>query len=77
LVREFGDVDRELMRIPFKTSGRGKTKCAWPDRVSSRAGLDRKYILRPSTKCQLLDVEPGQGLGKRETDESGGFNVKL
>ena len=69
LIKMFGDVDGELMCIPFKTTAGGKTKCAWPDCVSSRARLYCEYIQRPWRECQLPEVEPVQTQGKRVADE--------
>ena len=69
LIRMFGDVDGELMCIPFTTTAEGQTKCAWPDCVSSRARLYCEYIQRPWRECQLPEVEPAQTQGKRAADE--------
>ena len=69
LIKMFGDVDGELMCIPFKTTAGGKTKCAWPDCVSSRTRLYCEYIQRHWRECQLPEVEPAQTQGKRVADE--------
>ncbi len=68
LIKMFGDVDGELMCIWFKTTAEGKTKCAWPDCVSSRLRLYCEYIQRPWRECRLLEVEPDQTQGKGEAD---------
>ena len=69
LIKMFGDVDGELTCIPFKTSAEGKTRCAWPDCVSSRARLYCEYIQRPWRECQLPEVDPAQTQAKRVADE--------
>ena len=69
LIKMFGDVDGELVCIRFKTTVEGKTKCAWPDCVSSSARLYCEYIQRPWRECHLLEVEPAQTEGKRIADE--------
>ena len=69
----FGDVDGELLCIPFKTTADGRTKCAWPDCVSEAARLYCKYIQRPWRECQLLEIEPAQTQGKREADRLDGL----
>ena len=68
LIKMFGDVDGELMPIRFKTSGEGKTKCAWPDCVSSSARQYCEYIQRPWRECALPELEPEQTEGKRVAD---------
>ena len=65
LIKMFGDVDGELMCIRFKTTAEGRTKCAWPDCVSSSARLYCEYIQRPWRACQLPEAEPAQTQGKR------------
>ena len=69
LIKMFGDVDGELMCIPFKTTAGGKTKCAWPDCVSSGERLYCEYIQKPWRECQLPELEPDQMLGKSIADE--------
>ena len=69
LIKMFGDVDGELMPIRFKTTGEGKTKCAWPDCVSSNARLYCEYIQRPWRECWLPEMEPVQTQVKRVADE--------
>ena len=64
LIKMFGDVDGNLMPIRFKTSAEGKTKCAWPDCVSSSARQYCEYIQRPWGECQLPELEPEQTQGK-------------
>ena len=68
LIKMFGDVDGELMPIRFKTSVEGKTKCAWPDCVSSSARQYCEYIQRPWRECRLPELEPEQTQGKRVAD---------
>ena len=65
----YGHVDEELMPIRFKTTAEGKTKCAWPDCVSSSARLYCEYIQRPWRECQLPETQPAQTQGKRVADE--------
>ena len=69
LIKMFGDVDGELMWIRFKATVEGKTKCAWPDCVSSSARLYCEYIQRAWRECQLPEMEPAQTQGKRVADE--------
>ena len=64
LIKMLGDVDGELMPIRFKTSADGKTKCAWPDCVSSSARQYCEYIQRPWRECRLPELEPEQTQGK-------------
>lgn len=64
----FGDVDRELLCIRFKTTAEGKTKCAWPDCVSSSARQYCEYIQQPWRKYSLPEVEPAQAEGKSIAD---------
>ena len=65
LIKMFGDVDGELLPIRFKTTAKGKTKCAWPDCVSWSARLYCEYIQRPWRECRLSEMEPEQTKGKR------------
>ena len=60
LIKMFGDVDGELIPIRFKTTAKGKTKCAWPDCVSSSARQYCEYMQRPWRECQLPEMEPEQ-----------------
>lgn len=76
LIKMFGDVDGELMCIPFKTTADGRTKCAWPDCVSEAARLYCEYIQRPWQECQLPEIEPAQTQGKREADALDGLADK-
>ena len=76
LIKMFGDVDGELMCIPFKTTADGRTKCAWPDCVSEAARLYCEYIQRPWRDCQLLEIEPAQTQGKQVADEFDGLTDK-
>ena len=69
LIKMFGDVDGELICIRFKTTGEGKTKCGWPDCVSSSERLYCEYIQRPWRECRLPEIEPAQTQGKREADD--------
>ena len=69
LIKMFGDADGDLMCIPFRTTAGGKTKCAWPDCVSSGARLYCEYIQKPWRECQLPEVEPDQTRGKSIADE--------
>ena len=69
LIKMFGDVDGELMCIPVKTTAGGKTRCAWPDCVSSRARLYCEYIQRPWRECQLPEVDLAQTQARRAADE--------
>ena len=69
LIKMFGDVDGELMCIRFKTTGEGKTKCGWPDCVSSSERLYCEYIQRPWRECRLPEIEPAQTQGKRGADD--------
>ena len=73
LIKMFGDVDGELMCIPFKTTADGSTKCAWPDCVSETARLYCEYLQRPWRECRLLEIEPAQTQGKREADRLDGL----
>ena len=68
LIKMFGDVDGELLWIRFKTTAEGKTRCAWPDCVSSSARLYCEYIQRPWRECKLPEIEPAQTEGKRAAD---------
>ena len=68
LIKMSGDVDGELMPIQFKTTAEGKTKCAWPDCVSSSERLYCEYIQRPWRECRLPEVEFAQTEGKRVAD---------
>ena len=63
LIKMFGDMDGELMPIRFKTA-EGKTKCAWPDCVSSSARQYCEFIQRPWRECRLPELEPEQTQGK-------------
>ena len=69
LIKMFGDVDGELMCSRFKTTAEGKTKCGWPDCVSSSARLYCEYIQQPWRECQLPEIEPAQTQGKRVADD--------
>ena len=69
LIKMSGDVDGELMPIQFKTTAEGKTKCAWPDCVSSSSRLYCEYIQRPWRECRLPEMEPQQTEGKKVADE--------
>ena len=64
LVKMSGDVDGELMCIPFKTADNGETKCAWPDCVSWSERRYCEYIQDSWRKCRLPEIEPEQKLGK-------------
>ena len=64
LIKMFGDLDGELIPIRFKTTAKGKTKCAWPDCVSSSARQYCEYIQRPWRECRLPEMEPEQTQGK-------------
>ena len=64
LIKMFGNVDGELMPIRFKTTAEGKTRCAWPDCVSSSARQHCEYIQRPWRECRLPELEPEQTKGK-------------
>ena len=72
LIKMFGDVDGELMCIPFKTTPDGRTKCAWPDCVSEAARLYCEYLQRPWRDCQLPEIEPDQTQAKKVADEFDG-----
>ncbi len=72
LIKMFGDVDGELMCIPFKTTADGSTKCAWPDCVSATQRLYCEYLQRPWRDCQLPEIEPAQTQGKNAADEFDG-----
>lgn len=63
LIKMFGDLDGELMCIPFTTTVGEKTGCAWPDCVSARTRLYCEFIQRPWRECQLPEVDPTQGAG--------------
>ena len=69
LVKMFGDVDGEVMCVPFKTTGDGQTKCAWPDCVSSSQRLYCEYIQHFWKECALPEIEPEQTFGKEVADE--------
>ncbi|MXX27149.1 MAG: hypothetical protein F4Z82_17080 [Caldilineaceae bacterium SB0668_bin_21] len=73
LVKMFGDVDGELLCIRFKLAAEGKTKCAWPNCVSSTARLYCEYIQRPWRECRLPEIEPAQTEGKRIAEEYDGL----
>ena len=64
LIKMFGDVDGELTPIRFKNT-QGKTKCAWPDCVSSSMRQYCEYIRRPWGECRLPEVEQAQNEGKK------------
>ena len=64
LIKMFGDVDGELMPIRFKKTVEGRTRCAWPDCVSSSARQYCEYIQRPWRDCRLSELEPAQTQGK-------------
>ena len=69
LIKMFGDLDGELMCIPFTTTVGEKTGCAWPDCVSSRTRLYCEFIQRPWRECQLPEVDPTQTQAKRIADD--------
>ena len=69
LIKMFGDVDGELLCIRFKTTAEGKTKCAWPDCVSSSARQFCEYIQRPWMECRLPELEQAQTQGKKVAEE--------
>lgn len=69
LIKMFGDVDGELMCIPFTTTADGKPKCAWPDCVSSGARLYCEYIQQPWRECHLPEFDLSQTHSKRAADE--------
>ena len=69
LVKMAGDVDGEVMCIPFKTTDSGETKCAWPDCVSWSERRYCEYIQRPWKECELPEIEPAQTLSKEIGDE--------
>ena len=69
LIKMFGDVDGELLCIPFKTTAEGKTKCAWPDCVSSSARSYCEYLQSPWRECELPEIEPAQAESKRIADD--------
>ena len=69
LIKMFGDVDGELMCIPFNTTANGSTKCAWPDCVSEAERLYCEYLQRPWRECHLPEIEPAQTEGKKAADE--------
>ena len=71
LVKMFGDVDGELICVPFKTNEEGQTKCAWPDCVSSKMRLHCEYIQRPWRECRLPELEPQQTEGKEVINQRG------
>ena len=68
-IKMFGDVDRELVPIRFKTTAEGKTKCAWPDCVSSSARLYCEYIQQPWRKCRLRETDRAQTEDKKAADK--------
>ena len=69
LIKMFGDMDGELQCVRFKTTSDGKTKCAWPDCVSSSERLYCEYIQSPWRACRLPDLEPNQTQAKEIADE--------
>ena len=69
LVKMFGDVDGEVMCIPFRTTTDGETKCAWPDCVSSSGRQYCEYIQHFWRECPLPEIESDQTLGKEIADE--------
>ena len=69
LIKMFGDVDGELVCIRFKTTAEGKTKCGWPDCVSTSARQHCEYMQRPWRECRLTEIEPAQTQGKRVAEE--------
>ena len=73
LIKMTGDVDGELLCIPFKTTADGRTKCAWPDCVSEAARLYCEYLQRPWRECQLPEIEPAQSQGKQVAGEFDGL----
>ena len=64
LIKMFGDVDGELLPIPFKTTADGETKCAWPDCVSPSGRQYCEYIQQSWKECRLREMEPEQTEGK-------------
>ena len=73
LIKMFGDVDGELLCIPFRTTADGRTKCAWPDCVSDSARLYCEYLQQPWRDCQLPEIEPAQTQGKQVAGEFDGL----
>ena len=69
LVKMFGDIDGVLMWIRFRMTTEGKTKCAWPDCVSSSDRLYCEYIQRTWRECRLPELEPDQTQAKELADE--------
>ena len=69
LIKMSGDVDGELLWVRFRTTPERKTKCAWPDCVSSSARQYCEYTQRFWSECQLLEIEPEQTLAKRIAKE--------
>ena len=72
LIKMFGDVDGELVCIRFRTTEEGKTKCGWPDCVSSSARQYCEYIRRPWRECRLPEMDPEQSEGKGMADRIDG-----
>ena len=68
LIKMFGDVDGELLCIRYKTTVEGKTKCAWPDCVSSSARQYCEYIQRRWRECRLPELEQAQTQGEKIAD---------
>ena len=64
LIKMFGDLDGELTPIRFKTTAEGRTKCAWPDCVSSSVRQYCEYLRQPWMDCPLPELEPDQTQGK-------------
>ena len=73
LIKMFGDVDGELLCIPFRTTADGRTKCGWPDCVSDSARLYCEYLQQPWRDCQLPEIEPAQTQGKQVAGEFDGL----
>ena len=76
VIKMFGDIDGELLCIPFKTTADGRTKCAWPDCVSATARLYCEYLQRPWRDCQLPEIEAAQTQDKKTADELDGRTNK-
>ena len=74
LIKMFGDVDGELMPIRFKTTAEGKTKCSWPNCVSSSARQYCEYLQGPWRECRLSELEPEQTQGKKFADRFDGLS---
>lgn len=60
LIKMFGDMDGELMQIRFNANAEGKTRCAWPNCVSSSARQYCEYIQWTWKECTLPKLEQEQ-----------------